>query len=120
MRLRACLIAGGSALLALAAATPARADRCTINIGNGTADELVEVTVRAVFAPPATEADEDVPVAIGGKLSKNQSVKVEWNCPTNSISYAATGTFANGIKRRSAPFTPRPAFSGALDTAWIQ
>ena len=120
MRLGAWLVAVCGAVVVLGAASPARADRCRVNVGNGTADELVSVTMRAVFAPPASEADEDVPVDIGGKLLTDQSVRVEWTCPTNVISYAATGTFANGIRRRSAPFAPRPSFSGDLDTAWIR
>ena len=55
-----------------------------------------------------------------GKLFRNQTAKVAWECPTNNITYIATGLFANGIKRASVPFKPRPLFSGALDTAWIQ
>ena len=81
---------------------------------------LVSVTVRAEFAPAGTEADRNLPVAIGAKLLKNQAVKVSWTCPTNKISYFATGLFANSIKRTSAPFRPRPSMSGALDTAWVQ
>ena len=53
-------------------------------------------------------------------MQKNQAVKVSWTCPTNNISYIATGLFANSIKRTSAPFRPRPSMSGALDTAWVQ
>ena len=104
--------------LALGAA--AQAESCAVAIGNGTGDELVSVTVRAEFARPGSEADRNLPVALGGKLTRNQSAKIAWDCPTNKISYIATGTFANGIKRRSAPFTPRPNASGALDTAWIE
>jgi hypothetical protein len=113
-----CWPIAGCCLLALAAA--AYADTCTVNIGNGTADILVSVTVRAQFAPPGSEADRNLPVAIAGTLAKNQSAKVAWQCTTNNISYVATGTFANGIKRASAPFTPRPSLSGAVDTAWIE
>ena len=102
------------------AAAAAHADICAVKIGNGTCDELVSVTVRAEFAPAGTEADRNLPVAIGAKLLKNQAVKVSWICPTNKISYVATGLFANSIKRTSAPFRPRPSMSGALDTAWVQ
>ncbi len=100
--------------------TAAQADTCTVNIGNGTADVLVSVSVRAEFAPPGSEADRNLPVEIPGELAKNQSATVTWECTTNNISYVATGTFANGIKRASAPFTPRPSFTGAVDTAWIE
>jgi hypothetical protein len=113
-----CWPMAAGVLLGLTAA--ASADTCTINIGNGTADILVSVTVRAEFAPPGSEADRNLPVAIPATLGKSQSTKVEWPCPTSNISYVATGTFANDIKRASAPFTPRPSFSGAVDTAWIQ
>ena len=102
------------------AAAAAHADTCAVKIGNGTSDELVSVTVRAEFAPAGTEADRNLPVAIGAKLLKDQAVKVSWICPTNKISYVATGLFANSIKRTSAPFRPRPSMSGALDTAWVQ
>jgi hypothetical protein len=100
--------------------TAARADTCAVNIGNGTSDELVSVTVRAEFAPPGTEADRNLPVEIGRKLFQDQTVKVSWTCPTNKIAYVATGLFANSIRRNSAPFTPRPSVSGALETAWVQ
>jgi hypothetical protein len=101
-------------------ATAAHADTCAVTIGNGTNDELVSVTVRAEFAPPGSEADRNLPVEIGPKLFKDQTVKVSWTCPTNKISYVATGLFANSIRRSSAPFTPRPSVSGALETAWVQ
>ncbi len=117
MNYRCWPIAAG-VLLALTAA--ADADTCVINIGNGTADILVSVTVRAEFAPPGSEADRNLPVPLPGRLREQQTTKVEWTCPTSNISYVATGTFANDIKRASAPFTPRPSFSGAVDTAWIQ
>src|SRR5690348_14271502 len=78
-------------------AAVARADTCAVNIGNGTSDELVSVTVRAEFAPPGTEADRNLPVEIGHKLLKDQTAKVSWTCPTNKISYVATGVFANAI-----------------------
>ncbi|MGO8921209.1 MAG: hypothetical protein ACLQJR_35435 [Stellaceae bacterium] len=113
-----CWPVAGCWLLALTAA--ASADTCTVNIGNGTADVLVSVTVRAEFAPPGSEADRNLPLAIAGPLAKGQSAKLEWPCPSSNISYVATGTFANDIKRASAPFTPRPSFSGAVDTAWIE
>jgi len=117
MKLRSLMLAG-SCWLALSGA--AQAEKCTVNIGNGTADELVGVTVRAEFAPAGSEADRNLPVALGRKPGKNQSTKVEWECPSSNISYVATGLFANGIRRSSAPFKPRPALSGALDTAWLQ
>jgi hypothetical protein len=104
----------------LLTATAARADTCAVIIGNGTSDELVSVTVRAEFAPPGSEADRNLPVEIGRKLLKDQIVTVSWTCPTNKISYIASGLFANAIRRTSAPFTPRPSVSGALDTAWVQ
>ena len=103
--------------LALGAA--ARAASCAVLIGNGTADVLVSVTVRAQFAPPGSDADRNLPVAIGGKLHQNQTAKVEWACPTPNISYVATGLFENGITRRSAPFTPRPDHAGRRETAGI-
>jgi len=117
MNLR-CWPVAGCWLLALAGA--ARADTCTVNIGNGTDDILVSVSVRAEFAPPGSEADRNLSVPIATPLTKNQSATVTWECTTSNISYVATGTFANGIKRASAPFTPRPSFTGALDTAWIE
>jgi hypothetical protein len=104
----------------LTATATAHADTCAVMIGNGTSDELVSVTVRAEFAPPGTEADRNLAVEIGRKLFKDQTVKVSWTCPTNKISYIATGLFANSIRRSSAPFTPRPSDSGALETAWVQ
>jgi hypothetical protein len=112
------LLAALCGLLALAGA--ARADSCAAIVGNGTDDILVSVTVRAEFAPPGSDADRNLPVAIGGKLTKNQTAKVEWDCPTRNITYVATGLFANGIKRSSMPFTPRPNLEGALETAWIE
>ena len=108
-----------AALLLLWPAT-ARAERCAVTIANGTADELIALTVRAEFASPGSEADRNLPVAIPSKLFKDQRAKVEWECPTNNITYIATGMFANGIRRASAPFKPRPLLSGALDTALIQ
>jgi hypothetical protein len=112
------LLAAGACWLALAVA--ARADQCAVTIGNGTDDVLISVTVRAEFAPPGSDADRNLPVAIAGKLLKNQTAKVEWDCPTSNISYVATGLFENAIKRTSAPFTPKPNLSGRLETAWIE
>jgi phosphate-selective porin len=101
-------------------AAPASADQCAVNIGNGTSDILISVTVRAEFAPPGSEADRNLSVKIGGKLFKDQTAKVEWDCPTNRIRYIATGLFSNAITRHSAPFTPEPDLKGRLDTAWIE
>jgi hypothetical protein len=112
------LVTAAGWLLALTA--PALADTCTITIGNGTSDELVSVTVRAEFAPPGSEADRNLPVDIGHKLLKDQTAKVSWPCPTNNISYVATGLFANSIRRSSDPFKPRPSVSGMVDIAWVQ
>jgi hypothetical protein len=112
------LLAAGACWLALVAS--ARADQCAVTIGNGTDDVLISVTVRAEFAPPGSDADRNLPVAIAGKLLKNQTAKVAWDCPTSNISYVATGLFANGIKRASTPFTPKPNLSGRLETAWIE
>jgi hypothetical protein len=103
----------------LGLAAPAFAEQCAVDIGNGTSDILVSVTVRAEFAPPGSEADRNLPVALGGKLMKDQTARVEWTCPSNKIRYIATGLFANAITRRSAPFTPHPDLEGHLDTAWI-
>jgi hypothetical protein len=102
------------------AAAAAHADTCTVIIGNGTSDELISVTVRAEFAPPGSEADRNLPVAIEHKLFKDQTAKVSWTCPTNKISYVATGLFANSIRRSSAPFKPQPDVSGRPETAWVQ
>ena len=104
----------------LAMAGAAKAESCTIVIGNGTGDILISVTVRAEFAPPGSESDRNLPVALPGKLTKGQTARVAWTCASNNVSYVATGTFANAIKRRSAPFTPKASFSGAVDTAWIE
>ncbi len=112
------LLAALCCWLALAAA--ARADSCAAIVGNGTADVLISVTVRAEFAPPGSDADRNLPVTIGGKLLQNQTAKVDWDCPSRNISYIATGLFANGIQRTSMPFTPRPNLSGRLETAWIE
>ena len=112
------VLAGACCWLALGGA--ARAAQCAVTIGNGTDDVLISVTVRAEFAQPGSEPDRNLPVEIGGKLLRNQTAKVVWQCATANIAYIATGLFANGIKRSSAPFTPRPSLSGKLDTAWIQ
>ena len=101
-------------------AVAAHADSCAAIVGNGTTDILVSVTVRAEFAPPGSEADRNLPVTIGSKLFQNQTAKVEWACPTRNIAYIATGLFANGIRRSSMPFTPRPNLRGQLETAWIE
>jgi hypothetical protein len=112
------LLAALCGWLALGAA--ARADSCMALVGNGTADILISVTMRAEFAPPGSEADRNLPVTLGDKLLQNQTAKVEWDCPTRNIAYIATGLFANGIRRTSAPFTPRPNLEGRLETAWIE
>ena len=112
------LAAVAGALLALAGT--AHADRCTVNIANGTGDVLVSVTVRAEFAPPGSQADRNLAVPLPAALRRSQSAPVAWNCTSRDISYIATGTFANGITRSSAPFKPQPFSSGALDTAWIE
>lgn len=101
-------------------AASASAAQCAVNIGNGTADILISVTVRAEFAPPGSEADRNLSVKIGRKLFKGQTAKVEWDCPTNRIRYIASGLFSNSITRQSAPFTPEPDLRGRLDTAWIE
>ena len=113
-----CWPVAAGLLLALAAS--AHAESCAVAIGNGTTDILVSVTVRAEFAPSGSPSDRNLPLALPGTLTKDQSTRVEWDCPSNSVSYVATGTFANDIKRQSAPFTPRPSLSGAVDTAWIE
>jgi hypothetical protein len=118
MNVRKRALATALGLLLLPAG--ALAERCTITIANGTSDELIAVTMRAEFAAPGSEVDRNLPVALPRKLFKNDTAKVEWECPTSNISYVATGLFANGIRRASAPFKPRPLLSGALDTAWIQ
>jgi hypothetical protein len=112
---RGAMVAG--VLLALSGT--AHADHCTIKIGNGTGDVLVSVTVRAEFAPPGSEADRNLAVPLPHALRRNQAAAVGWDCPTSNIRYVATAQFENGITRSSAPFTPRPFPSGALDTAWI-
>jgi len=118
MTLRFWPILAAAALLGVAGA--ARADTCSVAIGNGTDDILVSVTVRAEFAPPGSTADQNLPLPLAKPLTRNQSQRVEWNCTTNAISYVATGTFANAVKRRSAPFTPKPNLSGVVETAWIE
>ncbi|HZB91382.1 MAG TPA: hypothetical protein VE397_08080 [Stellaceae bacterium] len=112
------LLAAAGCWLALAVA--ARAEDCVVIVGNGTADPLIGVSMRAEFARPGSDADHNVDVAIGGKLYQNQSVRVQWDCPSRNISYVATGLFSNGIKRTSTPFTPRPDASGRPETAWIE
>ncbi len=111
-------MAVAAALLALTGA--AHADRCTVKIGNGSADILVSVTVRAEFAPPGSADDRNLDVPLPGKLRRNETAAVAWDCASSNIGYVATGTYANGITRSSAPFKPHPFLSGALDTAWIQ
>jgi len=113
-------LAAGCCWLALCGAAAAQARRCAVEIGNGTSDILISVTVRAEFAPPGSESDRNLPVALGRKLFKHQTARVEWRCDSPNISYIATGLFANGIKRTSPPFTPRPSLEGKLDTAWIE
>jgi hypothetical protein len=103
-----------------AVADAARADTCIASIGNGTGDVLVSVTVRADFAPPGSEADRNLALTLPRPLAKNETAALRWQCPTSKISYTATGTFANGIRRRSAPFTPLPSAAGAPETAWIE
>ncbi len=112
------VLAAGCCLLALGG--PARADQCAVNIGNGTDDVLISVTVRAEFAQPGSEPDRNLPVEIGGKLLRDQTAKIVWHCETQNIAYIATGLFANGIRRSSMPITPRPNRAGQLETAWIE
>jgi hypothetical protein len=114
------LLAVACCWLALCGAAAAQARRCAVEIGNGTADILLSVTVRAEFAPAGSESDRNLPVALGRKLFKNQTARVEWSCDSANISYIATGLFANGIRRMSAPFTPKPNLEGKLETAWIE
>ena len=117
MRLTAAVAALGLGGCALAAA--ARADHCAVNLANGLDDPIVSVTVRAEFAPPGSEADRNLSVALARPIPKGETAKIAWECPSAKLSYIATGTFSNGIRRRSAPFSPR-ATAGALDTALLE
>jgi hypothetical protein len=118
MRRSPWLIAG---LWLVAWARPAAAENCAVQIGNGGDVVLISVTVRAEFAPPGSAADHNVPVALPRELAKNEVVVIRWECPSNNISYTATGMFRNGITATTDPFKPQPMFpSGVLDTAWIR
>jgi len=117
MRLTAAVAALGLGCCALAAA--AHADQCAVNLANGMEDPIVSVTVRAEFAPPGSEADRNLSVALTQPIPKGETAKIAWDCPSSKLSYVATGTFSNGIRRESAPFSPRPV-AGALDTALLQ
>ena len=117
MRLIAAVAALGLACCALAGT--ARADHCAVNVANGMEDPIVSVTVRAEFAPPGSEADRNLSVALAQPIAKGQSAKIAWDCPSSKLSYIATGTFSNGIRRESTPFSPR-ATAGVLDTALLQ
>jgi hypothetical protein len=75
--------------------------------------------VRAEFAPPGSEADRNLAVGLARPIPKGQTAKIAWECPSSKLSYIATGTFSNGIRRESTPFSPR-AVAGALDTALLQ
>ena len=102
-----------------ALAGPARADQCAVNLANGMEDPIVSVTVRAEFAPPGSEADRNLAVPLAQPIPKGQTTKIIWECPSSKLSYIATGTFSNGIRRESSPFSPR-VIAGALDTALLQ
>ena len=115
MRLSAAVATFGCCALAAAA----RADQCAVNLANGMEDPIVSVTVRAEFAPPGSEADRNLAVALARPIPKGQTAKITWECPSSKLSYIATGTFSNGIRRASTPFSPR-AVAGALDTALLQ
>jgi len=110
-----------AALWLLAVARPAMAENCAVQIGNGGDVVLISVTVRAEFAPPGSAADRNLAVALPRELAKNEVVAIRWECPTNNISYTATGMFRNGITATTEPFKPQPMFpSGSLETAWIR
>jgi hypothetical protein len=118
MHVAAAVAALGLGCVALAAA--ARADQCAVNLVNGMADPIVSVTVRAEFAAPGSEADRNLAVALPQPIPKGQSAKIAWECPSSKLSYVATGTFSNGIRRSSAPFSPAARLSGGLDSALLQ
>lgn len=104
-----------------ALARSAVAASCAVQIGNGGEVVLIGVTVRAEFAPPGSAADRNLPVALPRNLAKNEVVAIQWECPSNNISYTATGMFRNGITATTEPFKPQPMFpSGTLETAWIR
>jgi hypothetical protein len=111
-----CLFLLGSAMVPAAA----HADSCVAKVGNGAGGNLVEISVRAEFASPGSEADRNLPLPLPRPLAKEQTAVLEWSCPSNKISYIVTGTFANGIKAASAPITPRRIGSSDPDTAWLQ
>jgi len=118
MRRTLWLIAG---LWLAAMARPAAAESCALQIGNGGDVVLIGVTVRAEFAPPGSAADRNLPVPLPRDLAKNEVVALRWECPSNNISYIATGMFRNGITATTEPFKPQPMFpSGMLETAWIR
>jgi hypothetical protein len=99
----------------------AAAENCVVQIGNGAEVALISVTVRAEFAPPGSAADRNLPVTLPHNLAMNEVVAIRWECPSNNISYTATGMFRNGITSTTEPFKPQPMFpSGTLDTAWIR
>lgn len=108
--------------LCLAAfARSAAAASCAVQIGNGGDVVLISVTVRAEFAPPGSAADRNLSVALPHNLTQNEVVAIQWECPSNNISYTATGMFRNGITATTEPFKPQPMFpSGTLETAWIR
>jgi len=115
------LAAGPAALcFACALAAAAQADQCAVNLANGMDDPIVSVTVRAEFAPPGSEADRNLAVALAAPIPKGASARIAWDCPSNRLSYVATGTFSNAVRRRSAPFVPRATGSGVLDTALLE
>ena len=110
-----------AALWLVALARPAAAETCAVQIGNGGDVVLISVTVRAEFAPPGSAADRNLPVVLPRDLAKNEVVPIRWECPSNNISYTATGMFRNGITATTEPFKPQPMFpSGVLDTAWVR
>ena len=118
MRRALWLIAG---LWLIGAARPAAAESCAVQIGNGGDVVLISVTVRAEFAPPGSAADRNLAVALPRDLAKNEVAAISWECPSNNISYTATGMFRNGITATTEPFKPQPMFpSGTLETAWIR
>jgi len=117
MRFAAAVAAFG---LCCASAAAARADQCAVNLANGMEDPIISVTVRAEFAPPGSEADRNLAVPLAKPISKGQSARIAWDCPSHKLDYVATGMFSNGIRRSSAPFTPRARAAGALDTALLE
>lgn len=117
MRLTAAVAALGLGCGTFAGA--ARADQCAVNLANGMDDPIVSVSVRAEFAPPGSEADRNLAVPLAQPVAKGQTAKITWECSSSKLSYVATGTFSNGIRRASAPFSPREA-AGVLETALLQ